>query len=105
MKIPNKIRIGGQDITIKNKDRLEDDYLGSICVAEGVLQIADNFRNCKQSDSSKVNTFIHEVVHGVVRTMGESELSENEKFVCAFSSLLVDPIEEIIKANKDVNIK
>ena len=105
MIIPNKIRIGGQDINIINKDRIEDDNLGAICIAEGILQIADNFRNCKQSDSSKVNTFIHEVVHGVLRTMGEPELSENEKFVCAFSSLLIDPIEEIIKANKNVNIK
>ena len=26
----------------------------------------------------------------------------NEKFVCTFSSLLVDPIEEIVKANKNV---
>ena len=105
MKIPNKIRIGGQDINIINKDRIENDFLGDICVAEGTLRIADNFGTFKQSDSSKFNTFIHEVVHGVLRTMGEPELSENEKFVCAFSSLLVDPIEEIIKANKHGNIE
>ena len=105
MKIPNKIRIGGQDINIINKDRIENDLLGDICVAEGTLRIADNFGTLKQSDSSKFNTFIHEVVHGVLRTMGEPELSENEKFVCAFSSLLIDPIEEIVKANKNVNIK
>ena len=105
MKIPNKIRIGGQDINIINKDRIENDLLGDICVAEGSLRIADNFGTFKQSDSSKFNTFIHEVVHGVLRTMGESKLSENEKFVCAFSSLLVDTIEEIVKANKNVKIK
>ena len=33
---------------------------------------------------------------------GRFELSKNEKFVCTFSSLLVDPIEEIVKANKNV---
>lgn len=99
MKIPNKIRIGGQDINIINKDRLESDILGDICIAEGTLRIADNFRSCKQSDSSKVNTFIHEVIHGVLDSMGESVLSKNEKFVCTFTSLLVDPIEDIIKAN------
>ena len=70
MKIPNKIRIGGQDIIIENKDRLEGDCLGDICVAEGTLRIADNFGTSKQSDSSKFNTFIHDVVHGVHRTMG-----------------------------------
>ena len=99
MIIPNKIRIGGQDISVINKERLDDNKLGTICVAEGVLQIADNFNNSKQCESSKINTFIHEVVHGVLDTMGESELSNNEKFVCAFASLLVDPIEDIVKAN------
>lgn len=104
MIIPNKIRIGGQDISVINKERLDDDILGKICLAEGVLHIADNFSNRKQSESSKINTFIHEVVHGVLDTMGEFELSKNEKFVCAFASLLVDPIEDIINANNGHSI-
>lgn len=99
MIIPNKIRIGGQDISVVNKERLDNDILGEICIAEGVLKIADNFKNSKQCQSSKITTFIHEVVHGVLDTMGEFELSGNEKFVCAFSSLLVNPIEDIVKAN------
>lgn len=99
MVIPKKIRIGGQDISVVNKERLDNDILGEICLAEGVLQIADTFRNIKQSESSKINTFIHEIVHGILNTMGEFKLSKNEKFVCTFASLLVDTIEEIIKAN------
>lgn len=73
-------------------DRLDNNNLGNICVAEDVLKIANNFDNKKQCEASKINTFIHEVVHGVLDTMGESELSKNEKFVCTFSSLLVDTI-------------
>ena len=99
MVIPNKIRIGGQDISVVNKERLDNDILGEICLAEGVLQIADTFRNIKQSESSQINTFIHEIVHGILDTMGESKLSKSERFVCTFASLLIDPIEEIIKAN------
>lgn len=99
MVIPKKIRIGGQDISVVNKERLDNDILGEICLAEGFLQIADTFRNIKQSESSKINTFIHEIVHGILDTMGESKLSKSERFVCTFASLLVDPIEEIIKAN------
>ena len=99
MVIPKKIRIGGQDISVVNKERLDNDILGEICLAEGVLQIADTFRNIKQSESSKTNTFIHEIVHGILDTMGESKLSKSERFVCTFASLLVDTIEEIIKAN------
>lgn len=102
MIIPDKIRIGGQEIRVVNEERLDDNKLGTICVAEGVLRIADNFNNLKQCESSKINTFIHEIVHGILDTMGESELSGNEKFVCTFSSLLIDTIEEIVKANKKV---
>ena len=69
-------------------------------MAEGILRITDNFNNCQQCESSKFNTFIHEIVHGILDIMGENELSENEKFVCTFSSLLIDPIEEIVRANQ-----
>ena len=99
MIIPSKIRIGGQDISVVNEERLDENELGIICLAKGVIKIADNFNNSKQCESSKINTFIHEVVHGVLDTMGEFELSKNEKFVCTFSSFLVDTIEEIVKAN------
>ena len=103
MKIPSKIRIGGQDIDVCVVDRIEDEKLGQVCVAEGKLLIADNFSTRKQSDTSKVNTFVHEVVHGVLDTMGETELSGNEKFVLTFSSLIVDVIEDIIKTNNTKN--
>ena len=102
MKIPNKIRIGGQDIHVVNEERHSNNLLGEICVAEGVLRISDNFNNRQQCESSKIATFIHEVVHGILDTMGEYELSGNEKFVCTFSSLLIDTIEEIVKANMKV---
>lgn len=101
MKIPSKIRIGGQDIDVCIVDRIEDEKLGQMCVAEGKLLIADNFSTRKQSDTSKVNTFVHEVVHGVLDTMGETELSGNEKFVSTFASFMVDVVEEIVKVNKE----
>ena len=104
MIIPNTIRIGGQDISIVNEERLDNDILGDICIAEGTLRIADNFKNCKQCQSSKITTFIHEVVHGILDTMGEFKLSENEKFVSTFSSLLVNPIEDIVKANNNTTV-
>ena len=104
MIIPNTIKIGGQDISVINEERLDNDILGEICIAEGVLKIADNFKNSKQCQSSKITTFIHEVVHGILDTMGEFNLSENEKFVCTFSSLLIDPIEDIVKANNNTMV-
>ena len=101
MKIPNKIRIGGQDIVIEMPEHLPDNRLGDICLAGGKIRIAKKFSDNEQSETSMTNTFIHEVVHGVLTTMGESELNENERFVCTFASLVVDVIEEIVKVNKE----
>ena len=83
-------------LKMRNSDR---------CVAEGKLLIANNFSTSKQCDSSKANTFVHEVVHGILDAMGETELSQNEKFVLIFSSFMVDVIEEIIKTNTTKNDK
>ena len=43
MKIPNKIRIGGQDIVIEMPEHLPDNKLGDICVAGGEIRIAKKF--------------------------------------------------------------
>ena len=99
MDIPGKIRIGARDILVGIVERIEGDKLGQLCLAEGKLLIADKFFTRKQSKSSMANTFVHEVVHGILDTMGENEMSQNEKFVSTFSSFLVDVIEEIIKTN------
>ena len=101
MKIPSKIRIGGQEIMIEMPEHLPDNKLGDICVAGGKIRIAKKFSDYEQSETSMINTFIHKVVHGVLDTMGEFELSENEKFVSPFASLMVDVIEEIVKVNME----
>ena len=101
MKIPSKIRIGGQEIMIEMPEHLPDNKLGDICVAGGKIRIAKKFSDYEQSETSMINTFIHKVVHGVLDTMGEFELSENEKFVSPFASLMVNVIEEIVKVNKE----
>lgn len=39
--------------------------------------------------------FIHEIIHGILDTMGETELSSNEKFVNAFAGYLYQVIKQI----------
>ena len=102
MKIPSKIRIGGQDIVIEMPEHLSDNKLGDICVAGGKIRIAKKFSDNEQSETSMTNTFMHEVVHGVLDTMGENKLSSDERFVSTFASLLVDVIEEIVKVNVEL---
>ena len=54
----------------------------------------------KQNNNVKVNTFFHELTHAILDTMGEVELSGNEKFVCCFSSFLTEAINSFKYNNK-----
>ena len=88
-KIPSKITIGGHDIEIRNVSRCDNNALGECHLIEGYIEIADIFyKEQKQSESSKLNT--HELTHCILQTMGEQELSANEKFVCCFAGFLTE---------------
>ena len=90
-KIPSKITIGGHDIEIRNVSRCDNNALGECHLIEGYIEIADTFyKEQKQSESSKLNTFYHELTHCILQTMGEQELSANEKFVCCFAGFLTE---------------
>lgn len=92
-KIPKSLTVGGQDIEVKQVDICEESDLGNIILGQGEIQIANNVsRNIPQSETSKLNTFYHELTHAILRTMGEYELNSNEKFVCTFSGFLTEAI-------------
>ena len=93
-KIPLCLNVGGQTISGNIKDRLESDKLGECCVAEARIDIAKAFNGREQAYSSQVNTFYHELTHCILNTMGEDELSGNEKFVCCFSSFLCEAMNK-----------
>lgn len=93
MKIPKRFSVGGQDIEVKEVELCEGNSVGDILLAQGEIQIASKVsRGVFQSQSSKVNTFWHELTHAILITMGENELNENEKFVCSFSGFLTEAI-------------
>lgn len=89
-KLPKKYVVGGQQMNIKEVGQIEDGKLGNCCVAEGIINIAKQFGSQIQSHTSKLNTVWHEIVHSILDTMGETELSRNEKFVCTFSGFLTE---------------
>ena len=91
IKIPARIKVGGQTIEVRKVERLDRNYLGECRVAEGVIEIAEKYnRNTPVSETCQINSFFHEVVHSILGTMGEDELNNNEKFVCTFSSFLTE---------------
>ena len=103
-KIQSRYKVGGQEMEITFVERCEDNKLGRCCVAGGWIEIADIFnKNSKCCESGKINTFYHELTHSILDTMGEDELSNNEKFVCTFSSFLTEAMSNarFVEYNKE----
>lgn len=92
MKIPNRLKIGGQDLNVEFTNTLIGDKLGECVLWNGKIKIAEVYKGEPQTDSSKFNTFYHELIHAILDTMGEYELSSNERFVCSFSGFLSEAI-------------
>ena len=90
MKIPRKIRIGGQELTVECPEKLDGSKLGTCCLCAGYIKIARNCDGNHQTESSQMNTFLHETVHGILDTMGRSDLSRDETFVCSFAGFLTE---------------
>ncbi|MGN1158038.1 MAG: hypothetical protein ACI4TK_17830 [Agathobacter sp.] len=94
--IPKQIQVGGVLIDIKEIEKFQDSaLLGKCSLTQGVINIANTANGNKQSESSKYNTFIHECVHAILDTMGEYELSCNEKFVNSFAGFANEIIQSI----------
>ena len=95
VKIPTYVRVGGQLLIVDHQDFLDHNDLGLCSLAGGYIKIAKSFNNgTSQSDTSKCNTFYNELVHANLDTMGENELSRNEKFVNCFAGFLTEAMTE-----------
>ena len=95
MKIPKSFKVGGQEMLVENVEHLEG-TLGECCVGAGYIKIADVFKEKSQSQSSKENTFVHELVHSILDTMGRDDLSKDEVFVSCFSGFLAEALNSMV---------
>lgn len=66
----------------------EKECYGYARYSESNIALADTYGIMSLSDDKIVDTFYHEKVHMILDTMGEHELSSNEKFVDIFGKLL-----------------
>lgn len=95
--IPSKFKVGGQEMEVRLVERCDDDTIGSCSPASGFIEIAERHsKDAYQSATSKKNTFYHELVHSILRTMGESDLNDNEKLVCCFAGFLTEAMESAV---------
>lgn len=91
-KIPKSFTVGGQDIEVLIQYTIDGDKMGEACLWNGIIKISEIYKGYKQTDSSKFNTFHHELIHLILDTMGEFELSSNERFVNTFGGFLTEAI-------------
>lgn len=100
--IPAKFVVGGQEVVVKNVELCEDGNIGDCTLSQGEIHIAEYIsRGVRQSETSKLNTFYNELTHAILRTMGEYELNNNERFVCSFSGFLTEAIRSF-SYDKDI---
>ena len=100
MELPKEIQIGGQVLTTQICKELGG-KLGKCCSYNGYIKIAANIDGSVQTESSMLNTYIHEVTHAILDTMGRSDLSQDEALVSTFSSFATEGIVSIIKQKTD----
>ena len=95
--IPDRFRLAGMEYSVNQVNEQRGGTLyGAInhpmCRIDLFAKIGENNVSFQQH----VQTFWHEVVHGILTNMGESELNDNEKFVCTFSSMLNEVMQSAI---------
>ena len=96
MQIPKSVKILGLDYEIKEVDCVDakdEDVIGQINHSTLVISLKSNLPN-----TQKENTLIHEITHGILENIGESDLNNNEDFVNRFSSVL----HQVITVNKSL---
>ena len=90
--IPNKLKIGGVDYSIKHVDHcgIDDDF--GLWRSQGIIELAKQSGGFEISESQKRQTFFHELTHVILFAMVKEELNDDESFVNTFSSFLNEAI-------------
>ena len=105
IEIPEEYTVGGQLLKVDFVDSL-DGKLGTCCLGAGFVRIAHTFNGERQSETSKQNTFYHEMTHTILDTMGRNDLSGDEVFVNSFTSFLLEALKSFkFNNNKDETVQ
>ena len=85
-----KFKLGAVKWTVEVDNKRGDDReaYGSTYNDESKIILQEKTLGYKRTKEAIEQTLYHEVVHAILDTMGEHELSSNEKFVQQFSLLL-----------------
>ena len=88
--IPKKFTLGAVEwiIKIDNKRLNDNKSYGISDYHTSEITIQDKVETHQRKDYAVEQTLYHEVIHSILDTMSEYDLSNNEKFVQGFSILL-----------------
>ena len=100
--IPDKVQVGGTELNIINVPTIEGGSCGVSLLCGGYIKIAEDVSGYTQTASSKLNTFIHECIHMILDSMGNFDLSRDEKFVNTFAGFATELVQSIIKNKKPI---
>ena len=105
MKLPKNIQVGGTDIDVLMVSDIEGGLMGESLLCSGTIKIARSAKGYLQSDSTMLNTFIHECIHMILDSMGETELSGNEKFVNTFAGFTTEIVRSIMRESNEQDVQ
>ena len=95
MKLPTKIRVGRRWYSVEVVEAMLDKRdMGRVHYHEQRIQLGrtSNITGKEFKPEQIADTFWHEVVHTILRDMGEHRLNSNEAFVTQFANRLTEAI-------------
>ena len=95
MKLPTKIRVGRRWYSVEVVEAMLDKRdMGRVHYHEQRIQLGrtSNITGKPFKPEQITDTFWHEVVHTILRDMGEHRLNSNEAFVTKFANRLTEAI-------------
>lgn len=84
--IPKTFQLLGREYKVKQENRVTVDgesVCGYCMSTDGIIKIRKNLKK-----DLKEHTFLHEITHAILDSLGHTELSANEGFVDSFSGAL-----------------
>ncbi len=96
MKLPAKIRVGRRWYSVEVVEAMLDKHdMGRTYYNEQRIQLGrtSNTTGRQFKPEQIADTFWHEVVHAILRDMGEHRLNANEVFVTKFANRLTEAIK------------
>jgi hypothetical protein len=92
--IPYTFKLGANEFYTIYVDNIDDTGLGRSIECLGTIKLTTKWQGFEVPMTSQEKTFFHELLHMILDTLGEKELSSNEKLIDSVSTLLHQYIKE-----------